>query len=89
MSHNILILAGDGIGPEIMAQAEKVLAALARDYGLDIAIERYEEGVGTQLEIISAQEAMQQAMANYAMSYYNYLMNLAQYNYLTNNAHSY
>ncbi len=39
MSHNILILAGDGIGPEIMAQAEKVLAALARDHGLDITIE--------------------------------------------------
>ncbi len=39
MSHNILILAGDGIGPEIMAQAEKVLAVLARDYGLDITLE--------------------------------------------------
>ena len=39
MSHNILVLAGDGIGPEIMAQAEKVLAALVRDYGLDISTE--------------------------------------------------
>ena len=39
MSHNILVLAGDGIGPEIMVQAEKVLAALARDYGLDITVE--------------------------------------------------
>ena len=39
MNHNVLILAGDGIGPEIMAQAEKVLAALVRGYGLDISIE--------------------------------------------------
>ena len=39
MNHNILVLAGDGIGPEIMAQAEKVLAALARGYGLDVTIE--------------------------------------------------
>ena len=35
----MLILAGDGIGPEIMAEAEKVLAALVRDYGLDISLE--------------------------------------------------
>ena len=39
MSHNVLVLAGDGIGPEIMAEAEKVLAALVRDYGLDISLE--------------------------------------------------
>ena len=38
MSHKILILAGDGIGPEIMAEAEKVLACLIRDYGLDITL---------------------------------------------------
>src|SRR3954466_3160716 len=29
MSHKILLLPGDGIGPEVMAEAEKVLAALA------------------------------------------------------------
>ena len=39
MSQNVLILAGDGIGPEIMAEAQKVLAALVRDYGLDISLE--------------------------------------------------
>ena len=39
MNHNVLILAGDGIGPEIMAQAEKVLATLVRGYGLDISVE--------------------------------------------------
>ncbi len=40
MSNNVLVLAGDGIGPEIMAEAEKVLAALVREYGLDITIEQ-------------------------------------------------
>ena len=39
MSHDVLILAGDGIGPEIMVEAEKVLNALVRDYGLDISVE--------------------------------------------------
>ena len=35
---NILLLAGDGIGPEIMAEAEKVLAALALPVALDRAL---------------------------------------------------
>jgi len=35
MTHNILILPGDGIGPEIMAEAEKVLVALRDRHGLD------------------------------------------------------
>ena len=36
MSKKILILPGDGIGPEIVAEAVKVLACLRDDYGLDI-----------------------------------------------------
>ncbi len=36
MSHQIAILAGDGIGPEIVAQAEKVLAVLQQDMGLSL-----------------------------------------------------
>lgn len=36
MSKKILILPGDGIGPEIVAEAGKVLAALADKHGLDI-----------------------------------------------------
>ncbi|MCC6301532.1 MAG: 3-isopropylmalate dehydrogenase [Gammaproteobacteria bacterium] len=39
MSKKILVLPGDGIGPEIMAQALAVLARLQRDFGLDIEIE--------------------------------------------------
>lgn len=39
MSHRILILPGDGIGPEIVAEAEKVIAALRSDFGLDAEIE--------------------------------------------------
>jgi len=38
MSHRILVLPGDGIGPEIMAEAEKVIAALRADFGLDAEI---------------------------------------------------
>ncbi len=39
MSHKILVLAGDGIGPEIVAEAMKVLAVL-RAEGVDIEIEQ-------------------------------------------------
>jgi len=39
MTKKILILPGDGIGPEIVAEAEKVLSCLQQDFGLDIEIE--------------------------------------------------
>jgi 3-isopropylmalate dehydrogenase len=39
LSKNILILPGDGIGPEIVAEAVKVLAALRDDFGLDIEMD--------------------------------------------------
>ena len=38
MSKTILILPGDGIGPEIVAEAVKVLDCLKDDFGLDIAL---------------------------------------------------
>ena len=40
MNRKILLLAGDGVGPEVMAEAEKVLLALVRDFGLKLAMER-------------------------------------------------
>jgi len=39
MISKIAILAGDGIGPEIIAEAEKVLAVLCSEYGLGAEIE--------------------------------------------------
>ena len=39
MSHKILILSGDGIGPEIMAAAEKSLSVLISDFGLRVEVE--------------------------------------------------
>ncbi|MCU7892689.1 MAG: 3-isopropylmalate dehydrogenase [Candidatus Thiodiazotropha sp. (ex Ustalcina ferruginea)] len=39
MSKSILILPGDGIGPEIVAEAVKVLATLRDNYGLDIDLD--------------------------------------------------
>ena len=39
MSKKILILPGDGIGPEIVAEAVKVLASLRDDFGLDIEMD--------------------------------------------------
>jgi 3-isopropylmalate dehydrogenase len=39
MNKNILILPGDGIGPEIVAEAEKVLRRLNEQLGLSVAIE--------------------------------------------------
>ena len=38
MSKQILILPGDGIGPEIIAEAVNVLNALKQDHGLDITL---------------------------------------------------
>jgi len=40
MSHRIAVLPGDGVGPEIVAEAEKLLTALGERYGLAAAIER-------------------------------------------------
>lgn len=39
MSQSILLLPGDGIGPEIMAEARKLLEVLQRDHGLDVTLE--------------------------------------------------
>jgi len=39
MSKNILILPGDGIGPEIVAEAVKVLNALKDRFGLDVSMD--------------------------------------------------
>lgn len=38
MRKNVLILPGDGIGPEIVAQAERVLQLLIKKHGLEISI---------------------------------------------------
>lgn len=38
-SYRIAVLAGDGIGPEVMAEAVRVLAAAARRFGFDYTLE--------------------------------------------------
>ncbi|MDF5501997.1 isocitrate/isopropylmalate family dehydrogenase, partial [Vibrio parahaemolyticus] len=43
-SYKIAVLPGDGIGPEVMAQAHKVLDAIEKKHG--IAFERDEHDVG-------------------------------------------
>ena len=39
MSRNILMLPGDGIGPEIVAEAEKVLNKVNEKFGLGLSFE--------------------------------------------------
>jgi 3-isopropylmalate dehydrogenase len=39
MTKKILVLPGDGIGPEIVAEATKLLNALRRDHSLDVVLE--------------------------------------------------
>jgi len=39
MTHKVLVLPGDGIGPEIVAEAAKTLECLHQEYGLDIVLE--------------------------------------------------
>lgn len=41
---NIAILAGDGIGPEVMAQAIKVLSACAKTFNFDLHFNHYDVG---------------------------------------------
>ena len=40
MTHKIAILPGDGIGPEIVAEALNILRCLQREYGLSVEIEQ-------------------------------------------------
>ena len=39
MSHNLLILNGDGIGPEIVGEAVKILECLRAEFGLSVELE--------------------------------------------------
>ncbi len=39
MSVKIAVLAGDGIGPEIIAEAVKTIECLQQDFGLDAELE--------------------------------------------------
>ena len=41
---NIAVLAGDGIGPDVMEEAKKVLAALANKYNFEITTKDYDIG---------------------------------------------
>ncbi|AFJ48343.1 3-isopropylmalate dehydrogenase [Shimwellia blattae] len=43
-THHIAVLAGDGIGPEIMAQALKVLDAVRERFGMRITTSQYDVG---------------------------------------------
>ena len=40
MTYKILVLAGDGIGPEVMTETERVLRWMEKNRGLSVAIER-------------------------------------------------
>ncbi|MEX1082480.1 MAG: 3-isopropylmalate dehydrogenase [Halofilum sp. (in: g-proteobacteria)] len=44
MSHRIALLPGDGVGVEIVAEAEKLLAALSERFGLAVECERADVG---------------------------------------------
>ncbi|QDF65664.1 3-isopropylmalate dehydrogenase [Shewanella sp. SNU WT4] len=44
MSYQIAVLAGDGIGPEVMVEARKVLAVVEAKFGLDIEYSAYDVG---------------------------------------------
>lgn len=39
MTHKVLVLPGDGIGPEIVTEGAKILQCLQQEYGLDIVLE--------------------------------------------------
>ncbi|MBK7542147.1 MAG: 3-isopropylmalate dehydrogenase [Candidatus Competibacteraceae bacterium] len=39
MTHKVLVLPGDGVGPEIVTEGAKILQCLQQEYGLDITLE--------------------------------------------------
>ena len=43
-NYKIAVLAGDGIGPEVMAEAKKVLAVVEQKYGLSFSLSDYDVG---------------------------------------------
>ena len=47
---NIAILAGDGIGPEVMVEAKKVLATIANKFDIKISTQDYDIG-GAAIDI--------------------------------------
>ena len=47
---NIAILAGDGIGPEVMVEAKKVLTTVAKAFGIEISTQDYDVG-GAAIDI--------------------------------------
>jgi len=60
-----------------LASGEKTIA-LAEE-GLRVANLRFKNGIGTQLEILSAQGALTKAKTNYFQAIYDYQISLAQY----------
>ena len=50
MTKHIAILRGDGIGPEVVAEAEKVLDAVTRDSGVTFEKTRFSLGAARYLE---------------------------------------
>lgn len=42
--YNIAVLAGDGIGPEVMTEAEKVLASVANKYNFELTLNHFDVG---------------------------------------------
>ena len=44
LTHSIAVLNGDGIGPEVMNEASRVLNVLAKRYGLSLKITQYDLG---------------------------------------------
>ncbi|MBI2993352.1 MAG: 3-isopropylmalate dehydrogenase [Gammaproteobacteria bacterium] len=69
MTRNILILGGDGIGPETVAEAEKVLGALVSRFGLDVAVDHALVG-GAAIDVIGMplpEETLDKALASDAV----------------------
>ena len=58
MTYKILLLPGDGIGPEVMAETERVIHWLAKNRGFSFAIEHALVG-GAALDVVEAAHAIE------------------------------
>ncbi len=57
MTHRIAVIAGDGIGPEVMAEGLRVLGAVSRKFGIGLHTDHFDWGCGHYLRVGSMMPA--------------------------------
>ena len=62
MNFHVVVLAGDGIGPEIVAQSQRVLEAVGKKFGHTFEYENQDAGGIADIEALVAQSQKRSAV---------------------------